>query len=89
MLCGIIVYFDWFLFSLLCAAAKSVGPRMQASEAVPFLSKPPRLDSSIPGYAGFDPLRISDAFDVNYLRVRTNNDEILSSQSSLILLMLV
>jgi hypothetical protein len=45
---------------------------MQASEAVPFLSKPPRLDSSMPGYAGFDPLRISDTFDVNWLRVRIN-----------------
>ncbi len=41
---------------------------MQASEAVPFLSKPPKLDSSMPGYCGFDPLRISDAFDVKYLQ---------------------
>ena len=61
------------LFCFVCAAAKAVGPRMQASEAVPFLSKPPRLDSSIPGYAGFDPLRLSDYFDVNWLRVRILN----------------
>ena len=60
---------------------------MQASESIPFLSKPPRLDSSMPGYAGFDPLRISDAFDVNYLRVRTKNNEFYPL--SLFLLMLV
>ena len=47
---------------------------MQASESVPFLSKPPRLDSSLPGYAGFDPLRLSDAYDVKWLLVSVCSD---------------
>ncbi len=50
-------------------AAKSVGPRMQASESVPFLTAPPKLSSSMAGYVGFDPLRISDSFDVKWLQV--------------------
>ena len=50
------------------AAAKAVGPRMQASESVPFLSKPKNLDSSLPGYVGFDPLGFSDYFDVKWLQ---------------------
>uniref|UniRef100_A0A7S0MU00 Chlorophyll a-b binding protein, chloroplastic n=1 Tax=Cryptomonas curvata TaxID=233186 RepID=A0A7S0MU00_9CRYP len=49
-------------------AAKAVGPRMQASESVPFLSKPKRLDSSLPGYVGFDPLGLSDYVDVKWLQ---------------------
>jgi hypothetical protein len=42
---------------------------MQASESVPFLTAPPKLSSSMPGYVGFDPLRISDSFDVKWLQV--------------------
>ena len=53
---------------LIFAAAKAVGPRMQASESVPFLSKPKRLDSSLPGYVGFDPLGLSDYVDVKWLQ---------------------
>ena len=41
---------------------------MQASESVPFLSKPKRLDSSLPGYVGFDPLGLSDYVDVKWLQ---------------------
>ena len=55
--------------ALIVAAAKSVGPRMQASESVPFLSKPKNLDSSLPGYVGFDPLGFSDYFDLKWLQV--------------------
>ena len=51
------------------AAAKAVGPRMQVSESVPFLSKPKNLDSSMPGYAGFDPFGLSEYFDVKWLQV--------------------
>lgn len=42
---------------------------MQLSESVPFLSKPKNLDSSLPGYVGFDPLGFSDYFDVKWLQV--------------------
>lgn len=41
--------------------------RMEQSPAMPFLSKPPNLSPDMPGYRGFDPLRFSDAFDVNWL----------------------
>lgn len=41
--------------------------RMEQSPAMPFLSKPPNLSPDMPGYRGFDPLRLSDAFDVNWL----------------------
>ncbi len=57
-----------FLICYVVAAAKAVGPRMQASESVPFLSKPKRLDSSLPGYVGFDPLGLSDYVDVKWLQ---------------------
>jgi hypothetical protein len=44
---------------------------MQASESVPFLEKPQNLDSSLAGYAGFDPLGFSNNFDVPWLQVGT------------------
>ncbi|EKX33755.1 light-harvesting Chl a protein 3 [Guillardia theta CCMP2712] len=50
-------------------AAIARGPRMQQmSEAIPFLEKPKKLDSSMPGYAGFDPLGFSDYYDVKWLQ---------------------
>ncbi|BAM82048.1 similar to light harvesting protein [Cyanidioschyzon merolae strain 10D] len=42
--------------------------KMEQSPALPFLSKPPNLSPDMPGYRGFDPLRFSDAFDVNWLQ---------------------
>ena len=63
--------------ALIVAAAKSVGPRMQASESVPFLSKPKNLDSSLPGYVGFDPLGFSDYFDLKWLQVFRNTAELI------------
>lgn len=51
------------------AAAKAVGPRMQASEAIPFLEKPPKLDGSLAGDVGFDPMGFSNSYDMNWLRV--------------------
>eukprot|EP00960_Hanusia_phi_P053421 762062-Hanusia_phi.AAC.4 len=51
------------------SAAIARGPRMQQmSEAIPFLEKPKKLDSSMPGYAGFDPLGFSDYYDVKWLQ---------------------
>ena len=51
------------------AAAKAVGPRMQESEAVPFLERPPKLDGSLAGDVGFDPMGFSNSYDMNWLRV--------------------
>ena len=56
-------------FVLRAAAAKAVGPRMQTSEAIPFLDKPPALDGSLAGDVGFDPLGFSNYYDMNWLRV--------------------
>eukprot|EP00961_Rhodomonas_salina_P005494 74556-Rhodomonas_salina.1 len=41
---------------------------MQENLAVPFLKAPAKLDSSMPGYAGFDPLGCSDFYDVKWLQ---------------------
>eukprot|EP00286_Rhodomonas_abbreviata_P023275 CAMPEP_0181303206 /NCGR_PEP_ID=MMETSP1101-20121128/8424_1 /TAXON_ID=46948 /ORGANISM="Rhodomonas abbreviata, Strain Caron Lab Isolate" /LENGTH=211 /DNA_ID=CAMNT_0023408743 /DNA_START=18 /DNA_END=653 /DNA_ORIENTATION=+ len=50
-------------------AAMSRGPTMQAmSEAIPFMPKPANIDSSMPGYAGFDPLGFSDYYDIKWLQ---------------------
>ena len=52
--------------SLLAAA---VGPKMQAKSAsVPFLPKPAKLDGSLVGDVGFDPLGISSLGDMKFLR---------------------
>lgn len=41
---------------------------MAASRSVPFLERPPKLDGSLPGDVGFDPLGFSNYFDLNFLR---------------------
>lgn len=38
------------------------------SPAVPFLERPKKLDGTLPGDVGFDPLGFSDFFDLNFLR---------------------
>merc|ERR1719199_1941109 len=50
-------------------AAVARGPKMQQmSEAIPFMEKPAKIDDSMPGYAGFDPLGFSDYYDINWLK---------------------
>lgn len=49
-----------------CRAAASV--RMGMSESVPFLEKPSKLDGSMVGDVGFDPLYFSDYIDLDYSR---------------------
>ncbi len=45
------------------------GLRMQdQSIAMPFLSRPPRLDGTLAGDVGFDPLGFSNYFDLKWLR---------------------
>lgn len=41
---------------------------MVMSKAVPYLDCPPKLDGSLPGDVGFDPLGFSNKFDLNFLR---------------------
>lgn len=41
---------------------------MEASPSVPFLERPAKLDGSMPGDVGFDPLGFSNRFDLNFLR---------------------
>eukprot|EP00188_Purpureofilum_apyrenoidigerum_P002588 Plantae.Rhodophyta-Purpureofilum_apyrenoidigerum.ctg26526.p1 GENE.Plantae.Rhodophyta-Purpureofilum_apyrenoidigerum.ctg26526~~Plantae.Rhodophyta-Purpureofilum_apyrenoidigerum.ctg26526.p1 ORF type:complete len:212 (-),score=39.61 Plantae.Rhodophyta-Purpureofilum_apyrenoidigerum.ctg26526:523-1158(-) len=41
---------------------------MSASKSVPFLESPPKLDASAPGYADFDPLGFSNAFNLKFLQ---------------------
>eukprot|EP00960_Hanusia_phi_P044563 756709-Hanusia_phi.AAC.8 len=38
------------------------------SKAMPFLSRPEKLDGSMPGDVGFDPLGISNYFDLKWMR---------------------
>jgi len=49
-------------------AAVARGPTMQMSEAIPFMEKPKNIDSSMAGYAGFDPLGFSDYYDIKWLQ---------------------
>ena len=45
------------------------GLRMQdQSISMPFLSRPPRLDGTLAGDVGFDPLGFSNYFDIKWLR---------------------
>lgn len=41
---------------------------MDSSASVPFMDRPPKLDGSLPGDVGFDPLGFSNMFDLNFLR---------------------
>jgi hypothetical protein len=41
---------------------------MQASESVPFLENPPKLDGTLAGDIGFDPVGFSNYFDLRWLR---------------------
>mmetsp|Transcript_3796 Transcript_3796/g.11284 ORF Transcript_3796/g.11284 Transcript_3796/m.11284 type:complete len:212 (+) Transcript_3796:226-861(+) len=50
------------------SAAVTGTVRMSASKAVPFLESPPKLDPKAPGYADFDPLGFSSAFNLKFLR---------------------
>lgn len=61
--------------SSLCGAslAAEVVPvrsslRMEASPSVPFLPKPKNLSPDLPGYAGFDPLGISNYVNIKFLQ---------------------
>jgi light-harvesting complex I chlorophyll a/b binding protein 4 len=48
--------------------AATTGPKMQLSESIPFLEKPPKLDGSLAGDVGFDPMGFSNSYDMNWLR---------------------
>lgn len=41
---------------------------MAAGRAIPYEECPPKLDGTMPGDAGFDPLGFSNKFDLNFLR---------------------
>ena len=46
-----------------------IAATAEASESVPFLNKPEKLDSSLVGYVGFDPIGFSNSFDSSWLAV--------------------
>ncbi len=48
--------------------AARVRMAAEMSKAVPFLEKPPKLNGTLPGDVGFDPLGFSNFFDLNFLR---------------------
>lgn len=41
---------------------------MVVSRSIPFMERPAKLDGSMPGDAGFDPLGFSNKYDLNFLR---------------------
>lgn len=49
-----------------CSRPSVNTPRMAMSEAIPFLEKPSKLDGSMPGDIGFDPLYLSDHINLEY-----------------------
>lgn len=48
--------------------AKAGAVTMEFSAAVPFLEKPAKLNGTLPGDVGFDPLGFSNMYDLNFLR---------------------
>lgn len=40
----------------------------EMSKSVPFFERPPKLDGTLPGDVGFDPLGFSNYYDLNFLR---------------------
>jgi hypothetical protein len=53
---------------LLPVAAAAVSVKMQEDLAVPFLERPPKLDGTLAGDIGFDPVGFSNYFDLRWLR---------------------
>jgi hypothetical protein len=53
------------------------------SEAIPFLEKPPKLDGSLAGDVGFDPMGFSNSYDMKWLRVGIEHNLRIHAQSSL------
>uniref|UniRef100_A0A7S0PVT2 Uncharacterized protein n=1 Tax=Coccolithus braarudii TaxID=221442 RepID=A0A7S0PVT2_9EUKA len=44
------------------------SPMMLKSQALPFIDAPPKLDGTMAGDVGFDPLSLSEAYNIKYLR---------------------
>lgn len=51
-----------------CAAPTNARFSMVASRSIPFMERPAKLDGTLPGDAGFDPLGFSNMFELNFLR---------------------
>lgn len=49
-------------------AGRSTLKMAQRSQAVPFLKQPKKLDGSMAGDIGFDPLGLSEVFDLKFMR---------------------
>ena len=50
------------------ALASKTGALSAASKSMPFMEAPPALDGSMAGDVGFDPLSLSEVFDLKWLR---------------------
>lgn len=61
-------FFSGAAISSVRAAPSTARFTMEASKAVPFLERPAKLDGTLPGDVGFDPLGFSNYFDINFLR---------------------
>lgn len=60
--------FNGAQFSQTHSPVRTARFSMAASKSVPFLPQPAKLDGTLPGDVGFDPLGFSDMFDLNFLR---------------------
>lgn len=49
-------------------ASRAAVSMAESSPSVPFLPKPANLTEDMPGYFGFDPLGISNLFNVKFLQ---------------------
>ena len=49
-------------------ASASVQPTMLQSQALPFLEAPPKLDGTLAGDVGFDPLNLSSYYSLDWMR---------------------
>ena len=62
-----------------------IAATAEASESVPFLNKPEKLDSSLVGYVGFDPIGFSNSFDSSWLAVPPSRYIVSSSDKTIYL----
>lgn len=60
--------FNGALVSTRAAPVSKTRFSMKTSPSVPFLDRPDKLDGSMPGDVGFDPLGFSNKFDLKFLR---------------------
>lgn len=70
LIMGTLALGDGFVLPRTPPTAAGIHATPNGNGAIPFLNRPSKLDGSLPGDAGFDPLGFSDGFDEALLKYR-------------------